>query len=84
VYTVTTDDETQQQLDALPAQALAPFAELRTTLEVAPWNGAHSTGSSPTAPYVPTPFGPHSEGMTTYLILGDQRRVDLVNILWVD
>ncbi len=30
------------------------------------------------------PFGPHSEGMTTYLILEDQCRVDLVNILWVD
>jgi hypothetical protein len=27
LYTVTTDDQSQQQVDALPAEALAPFAE---------------------------------------------------------
>ncbi len=84
MYTVTTDDETQQQLDALPAHALTPFAELRTTLEVAPWNGAPLNRFKPDSPVRTYPFGPHGEGMTTYLILEDQRRVDLVNILWVD
>lgn len=27
MYTVTTDDQSQQQVDALPADALVPFAE---------------------------------------------------------
>ncbi|MGH4007714.1 MAG: hypothetical protein ACRDTH_06050, partial [Pseudonocardiaceae bacterium] len=31
MYTVTTDDQSQQQVDALPAEALAPFAEARAT-----------------------------------------------------
>jgi hypothetical protein len=47
LYTVTLDDETEQQVAALPPAALAPFAELRTMLEVAPWNGDPSTNSSP-------------------------------------
>jgi hypothetical protein len=36
LYTVTTVDQSQQQVDALPAEALAPFAKARATLEVAP------------------------------------------------
>ena len=38
-YTVTTDDQSQQQVEALPAEALVPFAEARAVLEVAPWSG---------------------------------------------
>ena len=33
MYTVTTDDQSQQHVDALPAEALAPFAEARAALE---------------------------------------------------
>jgi hypothetical protein len=40
LYTVTTDNQSQQQIDALPVEALAPFAEARAMLEIAPWNGA--------------------------------------------
>jgi hypothetical protein len=36
VYVVTTDDESQPQVDALPPEALAAFAELRVMLETAP------------------------------------------------
>lgn len=34
MYRVTTDEQSQPQVDALPADALAPFAEARTVLEV--------------------------------------------------
>ena len=36
MYTVTSDSQSQQQVDALPAAALTPFAEARAMLEVAP------------------------------------------------
>jgi hypothetical protein len=39
VYRVTTDEKSQPQIDALPPEALAPFAEARTVVEMAPWNG---------------------------------------------
>jgi hypothetical protein len=33
VYEVTTDEQSYQQIDALPVEALAPFAEARAMLE---------------------------------------------------
>jgi hypothetical protein len=47
-----------KQLDALPAQALAPFADLRTTLEVAPWNGAPLNRFKPDSPMRTLPIWP--------------------------
>jgi len=39
LYTVETDGSAQHQVDALPAEALAAYAELRVVLETAPWSG---------------------------------------------
>ncbi len=84
MYTVTTDDASQPQLDALPTPALAPFAELRTMLEITPWNGDPYNRFKPDSPMRTCAFGPNTEGMVTYLILEDQRRVDLLTIVWMD
>lgn len=51
MYRVETDDQAQEQVDALPAGASA--------------------------------FGAEHEGMLTYLILDDQRRVDVFSVLWI-
>lgn len=40
MYRVTTGERSQAQIDALPPEALAPFAEARAVLEIAPWGGA--------------------------------------------
>ncbi|MGH3807119.1 MAG: hypothetical protein ACRDRU_10905 [Pseudonocardiaceae bacterium] len=58
MYTVTTDDQSQQQVDALPAEALAPFAEARATLEVAPWCGVPYHKHKPDSPMRTLTFGP--------------------------
>ena len=83
MYEVTTDERSRAQLDALPSSALAPFAEARTALELAPWNGEPYHRRSPRSPMRTLLFGPHSEGKIVYLILEDQRRVDLLVILWL-
>ncbi|MGH3720888.1 MAG: hypothetical protein ACRDRI_18975 [Pseudonocardiaceae bacterium] len=83
MYTVTLDAESRQQLDALPPAALAPLAELRAMLEVAPWNGDPFNKLKPERPMRGQPFGPNNEGMAAYLILDDQRRVDLLTIVWM-
>ena len=67
MYTVTTDEQTQQQLDALPAHALAPFAELRATLEVAPWHGDPYNRFKPDSSMRTHTFGPNGEGLVVYL-----------------
>jgi hypothetical protein len=83
VYEVTTDEQSRAQLDALPEPALAPFAEARAMLELAPWNGRPYHHRRPDSPMRTLVFGPHGEGTIVYLILDDQRRVDLLVVLWL-
>jgi hypothetical protein len=79
VYEVTTDDESQPQVDALPPEALAAFAELRVMLETAPWNGQPVREGHPDRPVRVMWFG--TDGMAVYLILEDQRRVDILRVI---
>lgn len=83
MYIVTADDEAQQQVNALPAAALAAYAEARTTLEVAPWAGLAYNQAKPDSPMRQLLFG-DGRGMITYLImeLEDQRRVDVLRVWW--
>lgn len=83
MYRVTSDEYSQPQIEALPVAAGAPFAEARVMLEVAPWSGDPLNGAKPDGPIRTTVFGPASEGMITYLILDDQRRVDILDVMWI-
>ena len=83
MYRVETDDQVQQQVDALPADALTSYAELRTVLEVSPWSGEAINVGNPDGPVRTLVFGGEREGMVTYLILEDQRRVDVLSVLWL-
>lgn len=83
MYKITTDDRSQPQIEAVPAKALAPFAEVCTTLELAPWNGVAYHAHQPDSPMRAFTFGPHGEGDVVYLILEDQRRVDILVVLWL-
>lgn len=83
MYEITTDEQSQPQIGALPADALAPFAEARATLELAPWNGQPYHRRRPDSPMRTLTFGRHGEGKIVYLILENQRRVDLLVVLWL-
>jgi hypothetical protein len=80
LYKLRTDWQSDQQIAALPAEALAPFAELRTFLEVSPWAGDPIHRRNPDGPVRAQPFG--DSGLVTYLILEGQRLVDIVEVLW--
>jgi len=81
VFTVETDGPAQQQIDALPAQGLAAYAELRVVLETAPWSGQPYHRDNPHGALRTHTFGTH--GQIVYLILDDQRRVDVLMVQWV-
>ncbi len=81
MYTVTTDDQAKHQVDALPAEALSTYAELRVILETAPWSGRPYHRGNPQGAVRARSFGTH--GMVVYLIVEDQRRVDVLLVLWV-
>jgi len=83
VYRVTTDERSQPQVDALPAEALVAFAEARAMLEVAPWGGDPFDDENADAPVRTLPFGVIHQGLLTYLILERERRVDLLDVLWL-
>jgi hypothetical protein len=83
VYRVEADDRTRQQIEALLVHALAAYAELRTLLEVGPWSGDPVNDKNPGGAVRTLTFGRHHEGMVTYLILENQRRVDVLSVLWM-
>jgi hypothetical protein len=83
MYTATTDDTSQPQVDALPPDALDTFAEARAMLEVAPWNGDPHHRHKPDSPMRALTFGSDGQGDVVYLILDDQRPIDLLMVLWI-
>ncbi|OLT01485.1 hypothetical protein BJF90_31560 [Pseudonocardia sp. CNS-004] len=79
-YSLDVDPLAEQQIAALPQNALAVLADGLTVLELVPWNGLPVNHSNPDGPVRQLPFG--SLGMITYLILDDQQRVDLLIVTW--
>lgn len=82
MYRLTIDERSQPQIEALPSAAGAPFAEARVVLEVSPWSGDPLIAAKPNTGIRTLTFGPSGQGMITYLT-GDQRRVDILDVLWI-
>jgi hypothetical protein len=80
LYTVETDEQAQQQVAALPPGALSAYAEVRTLLEVNRWAGESYHRGNPGTALRTVVFG--GAGMVTYLVLDEQRRVDVLVVLW--
>lgn len=81
-YKVEVYAEARAQIRGLPAEALPAMAEAVTMLELAPWSGSPLTPDTADAAVRVLPFGPHRTGMLTYLILDEQLRVDILQVLW--
>lgn len=62
---------------------MAPFLEVRATLEVAPWSGDPLNDRDPDSPVRTVVFGLQGQGLVTYLILERNRRVDILDVLWL-
>jgi hypothetical protein len=81
VYRVETDNLAIEQIAALPDEALADYAQVLAVLKLVPWNGDPLHDDNPDGAVRTLPLG--RAGMVTYLILEDQCRVDVLNILGV-
>lgn len=82
-YRVEEDERAQAQLQALPVTALPSYAEMRVVLEIAPWSGDSLNRENPNGAVRTATFGPGSQGMVTYLVLEDIRRVDVLDVVWL-
>jgi hypothetical protein len=80
-YRVTLDDSAQAQVRALSRFAGERLAEAMTVLELVPWNGSSLNPLNPDGSVRALAFG--SFGLITYLVLEDQERVDVLQVVWV-
>lgn len=78
------DPETAEQLDALPHHAALALTEAVdvAVLELTPWSGEPINTRNSEGPVRMLAFG--TAGLVTYLVLEDQRRVDLLRIVWAE
>lgn len=84
MYTVGTSKQVDEQIGALPAQALAGFHEVTVFLQVAPWNGNPFIRERPDSPMRTRTFGDGGLGMVTYLIIEYRRLVEIIQVVWYD
>ena len=83
MYSVETDVEALPEIEALPVDALAAYAELMVVLETAPWSGSLLNRDRPSANMRSHIFGRRGQGMVIYYVLEDQRRVIVVRVMWL-
>ncbi|MGH3612234.1 MAG: hypothetical protein ACRDRK_06445 [Pseudonocardia sp.] len=81
-YSIDIDPGAQDTIAALPASALPLLAEAFAVLELVPWSGRSvNPERNPDAAVRNLPFG--EVGMLTYLIVEQERRVDVLLVTWV-
>ena len=78
-YSLEISDQAREQIDALPPNAASALADVWAFLELTPWAGT-SMAEHTAVRNVEFHDG---LGLVTYLILEDQRIVDVLLILWL-
>ncbi len=80
MYRLSLDPIAEDQINAVPQEALRPLAELFTLLETAPWSGEPFNLANPRGNMLTHAFGEF--GLATYLVLEERREVYLLRIEW--
>lgn len=80
-YELEVYPEAEEQIDALPPEVRSALDGAMTVLALVPWNGRPYNDDMPDGSMRQLVFG--RQGLVTYLILEDQRRVDVLRVQWV-
>jgi hypothetical protein len=80
MYRIVTGGVVADQVAGLPGAALARYAQTLAVMELVPWNGDPINAENPDGNVRVLPFG--DAGMVIYLILEDQQRVDVLELIW--
>ncbi len=83
MYRLVVYPEAQEQIAALPDEALNGYTDVLGVLEHAPWNGQPQHEGNPEGAVRRWVFGPGGTGHIVYLILEDQREVHVVLVQWL-
>ncbi len=80
MYRINLDHNAEEQINAVPDEALHPLTELFVLLETAPWSGQPFNPANPRGNMLTHAFG--ERGLATYLVLEERREVYLLRIEW--
>lgn len=82
-YKIDIDPAVVDQIHALTPEAVAALPEVFAVLELAPWNGLLYNKQLPDGSMRELLFGAGGQEKVTYLILENQRRVDVLKVMWL-
>jgi hypothetical protein len=83
VYRLVVYPEAQEQIAALPDEALVDYAEVTGVLGVSPWAGLPHHRSNPDGAVRRWHFGPSSAGQVIYLVIEDIQEVHVLLVQWL-
>jgi hypothetical protein len=77
--------DAEEQVEALPIEAVAPLLELLAVLAFDPWEYGRPPGEAVDKgkSLRTLPFGPGAEGLLTFQIYDPDRRVLIAKVLWL-
>ena len=83
MYRLVVYPEAQEQIAALPDEALVAYAEVTGVLGVSPWTGPPHHRSNPGGAVRRWHFGPELAGQVIYLVVDDLREVHVLLVQWL-
>ncbi|PSL53272.1 hypothetical protein B0I31_10962 [Saccharothrix carnea] len=81
-YTLDIDPDAQEQIRALPPEALVALGEAFEVLTLVPERGSPLNPDNPDGGLFHLTFG-QGHGLITYMLLTSQDRVDVLLVTWV-
>ena len=79
MYDLVTYEEARAQVAALPVEALIAYAHVLDVLQLTPWNGPSINSENPDGA---VRLWTLDRLIVTYLVLEDQQRVDVIDVVW--
>lgn len=83
MYSIGKDKRIDEQISALPAESLSSFAETMAFLEITRGQDSSVDLITPRANILSKVFGPEGRGLVVYLVMERDRRVELLEVLWL-
>lgn len=83
-YKIEVYPEARDQIQALSPALLKEMAEVFSMLQLVPWNSMSINEGNPDAAVRQVGFGYHGAVLLTFLVLEEQRRVCVLEVVWLD
>lgn len=83
-YLIDISPEAGEQIRALPPALPKQLAEVMAMLELTPWHTKPINDNNPDGALRQLAFGDAGEVLLTFLILEQQRRVDILEVMWLE